>query len=133
MSAEFFIDTNIFIDHLDTTDRRKHSRREDHPRRAGHGNACTSAQVVQECLNVALRKDEVALSVDAARSYLDAMLAPLMQSRRAKRCTTGHWTSRLAGASVSYDSPIVAGAMAAGFLTLLSEDLQHGQTRHSLR
>ena len=80
MSAEFFIDTNIFIYHLDTTDRRKHKVAEAIVRDAlATGNACISSQVVQECLNVSLRKAEVALTPQAARSYLDAVLAPLMQ------------------------------------------------------
>ena len=83
MSAEFFIDTNVFIYHLDTTDRRKHKVAEKIVRDAlATGNACISSQVVQECLNVALRKAEVALSPQAARSYLDAVLAPLMQVTR---------------------------------------------------
>ena len=80
MSAEFFIDTNVFIYHLDTTDRAKHATAELIVRDAlAEGNACISYQVVQECLNVALRKAEVALPLDAARSYLDTVLAPLMQ------------------------------------------------------
>ena len=80
MSASF-IDTNVFIYHLDTTDRRKHKAAEKIVRDAlATGNACISSQVVQECLNVALRKAEVALTPDAARSYLDAVLAPLQLS-----------------------------------------------------
>lgn len=68
MSAEFFIDTNVFVYHLDTTDLRKHQVAERIVRGAlATGNACISSQVVQECLNVALRKAQVALTLDAAR------------------------------------------------------------------
>lgn len=71
MNAEFFIDTNVFVYHLDTTDRRKHQVAERIVREAlATGNGCISSQVAQECLNVALRKAEVALPPEAARSYL---------------------------------------------------------------
>lgn len=77
MSAEFFVDTSVFIHHLDTTDARKHQIAEKVIREAlATGNACISSQVVQECLHVALRKAEVALSPEAARACLEAVLAP---------------------------------------------------------
>jgi predicted nucleic acid-binding protein len=80
MSAEFFIDSNVFIYHLDTTDRRKHDIAGAIIREALRtGNACISSQVVQECLNVVLRKPASALEPPAAREYLDAVLIPLMQ------------------------------------------------------
>ena len=51
MSAESFIDTNVFVYHLDATDRRKQRIAEGIVRSAlERGDACTSAQVVQECL-----------------------------------------------------------------------------------
>ena len=128
MSAEVFIDTNVFIYHLDTTDRRKHKVAETIVYEAlASGNACISYHVVQECLNVALRKAEVALSTDAARQYLEAVLAPLMQVSASEalyhRALDVHARWRIS----FYDSLIVAGAMIAGCQTLLSEDLQHGQ------
>lgn len=128
MSAEFFIDTNVFIYHLDTTDRRKHKAAEQIVRDAlSTGNGCISFQVAQECLNVALRKAQVALSADAARSYLDAVLAPLMQVSASpalyERALDIHARWRFG----FYDSLVVAGALSAGCRTLLSEDLQHGQ------
>ncbi len=79
MSAEVFIDTNVFIYHLDGTDFRKHTLTERIVRDGlASGDACISLQVVQECLNTALHKAEVALSADAARSYLDTVLAPFL-------------------------------------------------------
>jgi len=128
MSAEFFIDTNVFIYHLDTTDRRKHKAAEQIVRDAlATGNACISSQVVQECLNVALRKAEVALTPDAARSYLDAVLAPLMQVTASEALYHRALDVQARWRFSFYDALIVAGAMAAGSRTLLSEDLQHGQ------
>ena len=128
MSAEFFIDTNVFIYHLDASDARKHKAAEKVVHTAlTTGNACISHQVVQECLNVALRKAEVALSLDAARAYLEAVLAPLMQVSASEALyqraldVQGRWRFSF------YDSLIVAAALAAGCRTLLSEDLKHGQ------
>jgi predicted nucleic acid-binding protein len=133
MSAELFIDTNVFIYHLDATDRRKHETAEKIVRAAlATGNACISSQVVQECLNVALRKAEVALSSDAARSYLDAVLAPLMQVTASEALYHRALDVQARWRFSFYDSMIVAGALLAGCRTLLSEDLQHGQVLDSL-
>jgi len=133
MSAEFFIDTNIFIYHLDSTDRRKHEAAEKIVREAvATGNACISSQVVQECLNVALRKAEVALSAEAARRYLDAVLTPLMQVTASEALFHRALDVQARWRFAFHDSLIVAGAMTAGCRTLLSEDLQHGQRLDNL-
>lgn len=128
MSAEFFIDTNVFIHQLDDSDRRKHETAEGIVREAlATGNGCISSQVVQECLNVALRKAEVALPLADARAYLDAVLVPLMQVTVSEALyhraldVHGRWRFGFC------DSLIVAAALMAGCRTLLSEDMQHGQ------
>jgi predicted nucleic acid-binding protein len=127
-NAEYFIDTNVFVYHLDSSDRRKHKVAERIIHDAlSSGNAFISYQVVQECLNVALRKADVALKPQAARSYLEVVLAPLMH-------VTANEALYLRALDVQqrwrfsfYDSLIVAGALGAGCQTLLSENLQHGQ------
>jgi predicted nucleic acid-binding protein len=134
MSAEFFIDTNVFVYHLDGTDTRKQAKAEAIVRAAlSTGNACISSQVVQECLNVMLRKAEVPLSADQARLYLDAVLLPLM-----KVTATGDLYHRAMDVQARwrfsfYDALVVAGALSAGCRTLLSEDLQHGQRIETLK
>lgn len=133
MSAEFFIDTNVFIYHLDTTDARKHQIAEKVIREAlATGNACISSQVVQECLNVALRKAEVVLSPEAARAYLEAVLAPLMQLTASEALYHRALDVQARWRFSFHDALIVAGALMAGCRTLLSEDLQHGQRLDSL-
>jgi predicted nucleic acid-binding protein len=133
MSAELFIDTNVFIYHLDTTDPRKHKLAEKIVREAlATGNACISSQVVQECLNVALRKAEVALSLQAARSYFEAVLAPLMHVTASEALYHRALDVQSRWRLSFYDSLIVAGALAAGCSTLMSEDLQHGQVLDKL-
>lgn len=128
MSADTFIDTNVFIYHLDASDARKHKTAERIVRDAlASGGACISFQVVQECLNTALRKAQVGLSIDAARSYLDTVLTPLMHVPASPALyhraldVQGRWHFSF------YDSLIVAAALTAGCSRLLSEDLQHGQ------
>ena len=128
MSAEVFIDTNVFIYHLDMTDARKHAVAESIVRDGlESGNACISFQVVQECLNTALRKAKVALDLDAARSYLDTVLAPLMQVPASAALYHRALDIQARWRLGFYDSLIVAAALAAGCSRLLSEDLQHGQ------
>ena len=133
MSAEVFIDTNVFIYHLDTTDARKHEVAERIVRDGlASGNACISFQVVQECLNTALRKAEVALDLDAARSYLDTVLLPLLQVPSSPALYHRALDIRARWRFSFYDSLIVAAALAAGCSRLLSEDLQHGQRIESM-
>jgi predicted nucleic acid-binding protein len=80
MSAECFIDTNLFIYQLEALDERKTATADCIIRRGIEtGNACISFQVVQECLNTMLRKAEIPLDTDQTRIYLKAVLAPLLQ------------------------------------------------------
>lgn len=128
MSAEFFIDTNVLVYHLDDTDRRKQAVAERIVRDGlATGNACISYQVVQECLNVAVRKAAVPLSPDAARSYLDAVLLPLMRLGASEAIYHRALDVQARWRFGFYDSLIVASALMAGCRTLLTEDLQHGQ------
>lgn len=128
MSAEVFIDTNIFIYQLDSTDPHKHRIAERIVRDALAGrNACISFQVVQECLNTVLRKAEVRLSPEAALNYLDLVLAPLMQVPASIALYERALDVQRRWKFSFYDSLIVAAALAAGCTRLLSEDLQHGQ------
>lgn len=133
MSADAFIDTNVFIYHLDTTDPRKSRIAETIIRDAlVTQGACISSQVVQECLNVMLRKAELKLSPAQARDYLDAVLVPLMQVTASEALFHRALDAQSRWHFGFYDSLIVAGALQAGCRTLYSEDLQHGQRLDSL-
>ena len=78
MSAEAFLDTNVLIYQLDTRDLRKHRIAEALVGAAvATGSACISHQVIQECLNVVLKKAEVRLDAASARAYFDNVLTPL--------------------------------------------------------
>lgn len=133
MSAEVFLDTNIFIYQLDTSDARKHKVAESIVRDALESErACISYQVVQECLNTVLRKAEVALDAQGARAYLDAVLLPLMKVPASAVLYQRALDIQSRWRFGFYDSLIVASALAAGCTRLLTEDLQHGQRIETL-
>ena len=133
MSAEDFIDTNVFIYHLDASDPRKQAIAERIIRQALTGdNACISYQVIQECLNTALRKAQVALDIAQGRAYLETVLAPLLRVSASVALYRRALEVQARWAFGFYDSLIVAAALAAGCTRLLSEDLQHGQRIETL-
>ena len=133
MSADDFIDSNVFIYQLDSAATRKQTIADSIVRRAlADGSGCISHQVVQECLNTALRKAAVRLQPAEARPWLDVVLLPLM-----KVGPTPALYQRALGVQERwdfsfYDSLIVAAAMQAGCSRLLTEDLQHGQQIETL-
>lgn len=133
MSAEVFIDTNVFIYHLDREDGRKQAIAERIVREGlATGNACISFQVIQECLNTVLRKAKIALDIEAARAYLDTVLAPLLQVSASAALYQRALDIQERYRFSFYDSLIVAAALAAGCSRLFSEDMQHGQQIENL-
>lgn len=133
MSVEVFIDTNVFIYQLDKTDRRKHRIADALVRDAlVRGDACISFQVVQECLNTALRQAAVPLDAAQARGWLDVVLLPLVQVMPSTALYHRALDVQQRWRFGFYDSLIVAAALTAGCTKLLSEDMQHGQRVEAL-
>ncbi|MCB9664964.1 MAG: PIN domain-containing protein [Alphaproteobacteria bacterium] len=97
------------------------------------GRGAISAQVVQEFLNVALRRFERPMSLDEARAYLDVVLAPLCLVHTSIPLVERALAVRLRWGFSWFDALVVAGAMEAGCSVLYSEDLQHGQDLDGLR
>lgn len=128
MSAENFIDTNLFVYQLEALDEHKFSTA-DRIIREGieTNNACISFQVVQECLNTALRKAEIPLSADETRVYLDNVLAPLFRVPAGIPLYNRALDVQARYRYGFYDSLIVAAALDAGCVRLYSEDFQNGQ------
>ena len=126
MSAEHFVDSNVFIYLFDETDPVKRQRAEILVRQSVvNETGCISYQVVQETLNVLTQRIR-ARSEDVAQ-LLDEILIPLWQIdptpllyRRSLSVQTRYRFS-------FYDSLIVAAALEAGCTRLYTEDLQHGQ------
>jgi predicted nucleic acid-binding protein len=128
MSAECFIDTNLFIYQLEALDERKTATADRIIRRGIEtGNACISFQVVQECLNTVLRKAEIPLDTDQMRAYLEAVLAPLFQVSASIALYQHALGIQARYRYGFYDALIIAAALEAGCTRLYSEDLQHGQ------
>jgi predicted nucleic acid-binding protein len=133
MPAEDFLDTNVFVYQLDTSDPRKSARADALVRRAlVNGSGCISYQVVQEWLNVVTGKARLSLPPDEAALYLDAVLMPLWRVGASVELYRRALDLRERWRFGFYDSLIVASALAAGCTRLLTEDLQHGQRIESL-
>ena len=127
MPGKFFLDTNIFAYTFDRDDPDKADRSSALVREAvSTRSGVVSYQVVQEFLNVALKKFDPPLTSMAAEQYLTIVMRPILAVQsslalfaRALRLKDQHRFSW-------YDSLIVAGALESGCRTLYTEDLQHG-------
>jgi len=133
MNDSFFLDTNTIVysfDNKDSVKRKISQQLVQHALSTRHG--CISYQVVQEFLNVAIRKFAVPLKYPKSSAYLQDILSPL--------CTVFTTTTLYEKALQIhsrwqfsfYDSLIVAAAMTAKCSVLFSEDLQHKQTIETL-
>lgn len=133
MSVEYFFDTNVFVYQLERLDTRKAAIAERLIRHGiASGAACISTQVVQECLNTAIRKAEIKLTRIEMEKYLQSVLAPLLRVRPSLRLYRSSLEIQSRYQFSFYDSLIVAAALEAGCKTLYSEDLQHGQQLEGL-
>lgn len=127
MSDRFFLDTNILVYSFDATNGVKRKVARALIASALDGGGIISFQVVQEFLNVALRKFKKPMTTDQARAYLDGVLLPLCQVHSEPDLYRDALAIRLRWGFSLYDSLVVAGAHRGGCATLYSEDLQHGQ------
>jgi len=133
MSGKFFLDTNILVYTFDATaPAKQHIARQLISTALNSQQGIISYQVVQEFLNVAMRKFSPPLKPDDANIYLDRILTPLCElfpsmiyySKALK--ISERWGYSL------YDSLIITAALEAGCETLYSEDMQHGQLIQTL-
>ena len=134
MSAANFFDSNILVYAFDQRDPRRSSIAQDLLARAQREHsAVISAQVVQETLNVLMRKLSPRMSAADARKVLDHVLAPLWRIHPSPALyARGLHIQERYGFNF-YDSLIAAAALEGGCTRLLSEDLQHGQQIEGLR
>lgn len=134
MSGRFFLDTNIFVYAFDDTAQAKKRVASNLIREAiATKNGIVSYQVVQEFLNVALRRFSQPMSHAEAEQYLTNVLRPLLSIHS----SPGLYLEALRISSrykfAWYDSLIVAGALQGECATLLSEDLQSGRAVEGLK
>ena len=133
MNARDFIDTNVFVYQLERLDVRK-AAIADRLIRQGivDGTACISFQVVQECVNTALRKAEIPLTEPDLRRYLDSVMVPFLIVQPSFRLYHSSLDIHARYQFSFYDSLIVAAALEAGCTRLYSEDMQHGHQIQNL-
>lgn len=128
MSGDYFLDTNIFIYQLEKLDADKY---EVARRLIAEGlvtqSAIISYQVVQECINISLRKAEIKLSHQDSKAYMEDVLMPLCQVLPSKALYAKAIDLQARYKYGFYDSLIIAAALEANCNVLYSEDLQDGQ------
>ena len=126
MSAEDFLDSNILIYLFDETDPTKCQRAEKLVRDSLiNMTGCISYQVVQETLNILLRRLNV--STQSAMQLLDDILIPIWRINPTPSLYRSGLEVQSRYGFSYYDSLIVAAALQAGCTRLYTEDLQHGQ------
>jgi predicted nucleic acid-binding protein len=134
MSGRFFLDTHILVDSFDATDGRRRQQRAQALIATGlEGAGVISFQVVQEFLNVALRKFTTPMSVEQAQRYLEVVLVPLCRVQSDPDLYREALAVRLRWRFSWSDSLVVAAAQRAGREVQYSEDLQHGQQLGGVR
>ncbi|MEQ1559724.1 MAG: PIN domain-containing protein [Methyloglobulus sp.] len=128
MNANYFLDTNIFIYQLEKLDADKYTKAH---RLIAEGlvaqSAVVSFQVVQECINISLKKAEITLSHQDIKTYMENVLMPLCQVLPSKMLYGKAIDLQARYKYGFYDSLIVAAALEADCNVLYSEDLQDGQ------
>ena len=131
MSAVNFLDSNVFVYLLGGSDESKQQRALELVQEGlENGTGCVSYQVVQETMNVMLRK--IGVSTEETHTFFNTVLAPLWSVNPTQTFYRRGLDLRARYQFSFYDSLIVAAALEAGCQTLYSEDLQHGQNIEKL-
>lgn len=127
-AAKAFLDSNILVYAFQGADLRKQRIADQLVAEAlAEQTSVISFQVVQETLNVLLRKLSPPMSAIDAAIYMQSTLEPLWRVQpSAALYQSAIGVQERYGFSF-YDSLIIAAALSAGCSRLLSEDLQHGQ------
>ena len=128
MSARYFLDTNVFVYSFDAGAPAKARRARALIREAlVTGQGVVSYQVVQEFLNVALRRFARPMTTSEAEEYLAAVFRPLLAVHSSPALYAAALRLAGRGGLSWYDALIVAAAHEAQCEVLFSEDLQHGR------
>jgi predicted nucleic acid-binding protein len=129
IAKPFFLDTNIFVYSFDSRAPVKKRIAIQLIRYALESQSgVISTQVVQEFLNVATGKLEIPFHARDAKDYLTQVLAPLCQVFPLFDIYEHAISMRELYGLSFYDSLIVCGALRVRCRSLVTEDLQEGQT-----
>ena len=124
----FFLDTNVFVTSFDReqAEKRRIARQLITTALTSQRGAI-STQVVQEFLNIALRRFARSIVVADSREYLDTVLAPLCLHFPSTAFYAQALAIQVETGYAWYDALIVTAALDLRCTTLFSEDLQHGR------
>ena len=127
MSDKYFLDTNVIVYSFDSVERGKASVAEDLVTRGvTSGLGIISYQVVQEFINVSLRRFRAAMTVTELELYFFKILLPMMRVPSSTEIFLEALRLQESKRIAWYDSLIVAAAIRAGCGILYCEDMQHG-------
>ncbi|HLX86602.1 MAG TPA: PIN domain-containing protein [Terriglobales bacterium] len=128
MRDKYFLDTNILVYSVDLSDPLKRKpARELVTEGATSKLGVISYQVVQEFVNVALRKFHTAVSPSDIEDFLRGVMFPMMEIRSSPWLFLDALRLRDLNQLSWFDSLIVAAAIQGGCKILYSEDMQHGR------
>lgn len=128
MGGRYFLDTNVLVYTFDPSAPEKQAWATALVRDAVvDGLGIISFQVIQEWLNLALRKFARPLSTSDAHRYLEEVLQPLCEVYPSADLYHSALDLQQRWRYSFYDSLILAAALQAQCHTLYSEDLQAGQ------
>ncbi len=128
MSDKFFLDTNVVVYAFDQLSPAKLKiARRLIAQGAEEKRAVVSYQVVQEFVNVALRRFETSMSQSELEEFLFEALFPMTEISSSAALVIEALRMRGMHQLSWYDSLIVAAAIQGGCKILYTEDLQHGQ------
>ncbi len=134
MSGVDFLDTNIIVYSLDSAHPAKQETAQAILESAlSKQSAIVSFQVVQETLQVVIRKFRVILHDADVHSLLEQVLVPLWKVQPSPALYGKALQVQTNQGFGFHDSLVVAAALQSGCKRLLSEDLQHGQRIEGLR
>ena len=127
MKDKYFIDTNVFLYTFDSDPFKKEIALELIQEALSHQKGIVSYQVLQEFLNVVLKKFKVPMKIDDCKVYLETVLFPLCEVFPDQNLFMRALDLKKKFKFGFYDAVIVASALHGGCQILYSEDLQHRQ------
>ena len=127
-SGRFFLDTNVFVYSFDRGSEGKRAQAVQLIQTAlSSHKGVVSFQVVQEFLNLALKRFARPFDRSDAEAYLSTVLRPMLAVHSTAALYSEALRMAFDGGFSWYDSLIVAAALQAECGVLYSEDLQHGR------
>ncbi len=134
MNGRFFLDTNIFVYAFDQSAPAKLRKAKELVREAvTEQKGVISYQVVQEFLNISMRRFTPPMTVIEAEQYLSTVFRPLLSVHSSLALYVEALQIQAKSSLSWYDSLILAAALQAKCTILYSEDFGHGQRFGGLR